>query len=77
MYSQAWVLKADKLMKDLTDLITKKFLKKKNCTQFLGFAVKFDNERLIKACSAKIKSSFKQSEKSKKDTENIDDQDPE
>lgn len=58
LYAQAYTLKCEKLIKELTELISKKFLNSANSIHFLGFSVKFDNEKLKKACQEKLKNIF-------------------
>lgn len=50
MFSQAFVLKADRLKNALEDMIINKILKPTNCTQFFLESIKFKCVKLQKAC---------------------------
>jgi len=50
IYAQAYTLECERLLKDLTETIIKKFLNQKTAVSVLVFSVRFDNDRLKKAC---------------------------
>lgn len=45
-------------MKDLTEVIIKKFLNPSTSPHLLSFGVKFENEKLIKKCEEQLKNVF-------------------
>ena len=54
IYSQAYVMKMEKLKSDLEEYIASEILKPANCTQFYLEAIRFKDDRLSKAAQELI-----------------------